>query len=319
MAFLSSAIVLVGTATLPMTASAAGTLAFAPFAPITGSPTLVDAGARASADFDRDGFPDLLGFGEILFGGPNPSSQIAPGGGFTVGWGDFNGDGNTDLIESTDPVVSLSSPYVVLGLGPGTGTTRAAFATSPTDIGLGSYREITVYDVNLDGADDILMWSPFGPPSNPDIAFGSVTGVPFTTPPLLSVGVAGTVSGLIDVRSADFDGDGFGDMVIETALSSYTVEATIYQGGPSGFTEIATIPLTDFKMVLGDVNGDGLIDIGTGSASDRWALQIPLLPANVPEVGLPALMFISATASVCLVRRSRPTHLQNGRPSTSER
>jgi hypothetical protein len=306
---LSALISILLTIVQPLSAHAAGTISFAPFASISGSPTLIDAG-RPEADFDKDGFADTYDmYGPVVFGGPNPGVQRVEGVPFVVGFGDFNGDGNTDLIASNHPLLPFGRPFVVLGLGAGTGADRAAFETAALTIEPGlENTEIRAYDVNLDGADDIVTWRTIGPPENADVHFGSSSGTPFAGPPLRVGADLQGFAGFLDVQSADLNNDGFGDMVILNG-NFESWYAAVYEGGPNGFTLVTTIPLALFSwMSLGDVNGDGLIDVGSGNAPTLWALQVPSLPANVPETPLPALGLVCTTAllaSASVARRRR--------------
>lgn len=296
-------------AAMPVKANAGAPLSFAPFVAVAGTPALIDAGLPDAPDFDNDGFPDSFGGQqntELSFGGPSPSTELvptAPALPVVVATGDFNGDGHVDLIVSALPLSFAGNSFaLVLGQGavPG-GTPRAAFgAPAPLSPNVTNRLQLRVYDVNLDGADDLLAWdSSFG---QVVVTFGSTTDVPLAAAP----GRFGTGGTFLDVRSADFDKDGYGDMVVVDTPGPVGL-ASIYQGGPTGFTFIATLQLTSYAMVLGDVNGDGLVDIGTGAG--RWALQVVLPPADVPEFGLPVLLPISAAGLIALAHLAQRRRL----------
>jgi hypothetical protein len=115
----------------------------------------VSAGSDAvvSADFNCDGRIDLASAGGLLMGNGDGTFQSAlslpPIGGSRLVVGDFNGDGNPDLVGSTFPVWGFAGEMSVL-LGNGDGT----FA-QPIVIGDAVWT-LTARDVNGDGKHDLV-------------------------------------------------------------------------------------------------------------------------------------------------------------------
>jgi hypothetical protein len=292
---------------------ATGPIQFAPLTPIAGSPALVDLGkSKAVADFDGDGFADALVSplaGPVInFGGPNPGTQdltalALPGNLADIG--DFNGDGRADIVLASSSRNQLVG--VLPGLGAGTGADRAAFGPV-VPIGGSTQRTLwKVYDVNADGADDFVLYDQVFPEVYSQVRFGAKTGPLFTN--LLDL-VPALV--FLDIKTADLNGDGFVDLVVGASDSGQGV-GQVYEGGQSGFTPGAVFrPLgfSGFGAILGDVNGDGLLDIGL-DGSEQWALQLNGPSVVVAEAPIALLLPLTALAvfagSVAVRRRqARP-------------
>lgn len=95
-----------------------------------------------------------------------------------------------------------------------------------------------------------------------------------------SVGAAPGLTTPVVLASGDLDGDGFGDVVALVSYGALSWSATVFYGGASGapartshFTaaDVTAAGITSFDglvpsamTVVGDVNGDGLSDIGFG-------------------------------------------------------
>jgi hypothetical protein len=249
------------------------------FSPSRGSPFSAGPNPNdlAGGDFNGDGRIDLaianhetqhvtvlLGDGRGAFA-PAPSSPVTVvvkphvhG----VAAGDFNGDGNLDLV--TD---SWADDRVLVLFGDGKGS----FATPGTyvDVGRHPYQRVRVADLNGDGKADIV--SPNLEGDNVTILLGDGTGK-FREP-------AGSPFACGDspfnVAIGDVNADGKLDLAIVNSPSSTSDRSgqdglfILIGDGLGGFTKMAGSPLATGKFpnipAIGDVNGDGVADVAVSS------------------------------------------------------
>lgn len=167
--------------------------------------------------------------------------------------GDFNGDGNPDLVYQD--AASGGNLHVLLGNGDGS---FRAGQIMPLPAGVGGPANvggvIDVGDLNGDGVPDIVLQS--GSPEavlvllgKGDGTFASPIGSPTTTQLVISTHVA----------IADFDGDGHADIVFNDNSSNLHLMRGDGKGGlgaPSTFS--AGI---DGDVQTADLNGDGRPDL----------------------------------------------------------
>ena len=217
----------------------------------------------ATADFNRDGKPDLaiatcadnscvakalgisLGNGNGTFQAPLPPVSGYQGG--TLFTGDFNGDGKPDLIE-----VNSANFQIFPGNGDGT-----FLSPVTTPFGSSPYCRPLIADVNHDGRLDFVAGS--GPSLFSLLGNGDGT---FGTPNLIFKGrydlnFCGVVGG-------DFNGDG----KIDLAAFDGRNHILIFSGNGDGTFNTFTTFQTDFgvSMIAADFTGDGKLDITTGAA-----------------------------------------------------
>ncbi len=230
----------------------------------------------AIADFDRDGKLDLAianheeKYLTVLLGDGKGGFAPAPNSPFTVetrphvhgvATGDFNGDGNPDLVTE-----SWGNNQVAILFGDSKGGFNAS--RKFLDVGKMPYQRVRVGDVNADGKSDIITTNLEG--GNFTILLGDSkggfkqsTGSPFPcgdSPFNFAVG--------------DVNKDGKADLAIVNSPSSATGSGkdglTILLGdGAGGFKTLTGSPFVTGKIpnrvAIGDVNGDGISDIAVSS------------------------------------------------------
>lgn len=263
------------------------------FSPAPGSPFPAGHSPNdiAVGDFNRDGWLDLafanhetqhltvlLGDGRGRFA-PAPHSPVTVAvrpHTHGVATGDFNGDGNLDLV--TD---SWADDRLEVLFGDGKGS----FATPGTYVAVGKhpYQRVRVADLNGDGKADIV---------SPNLEGNNVTI-------LLSDGKGGLrqPSGSpfpcgdspFNVAIGDVNADGIPDLAMVNSPGS-TADRTGQDGltillgdGRGGFTTMTGSPFvtaTRPNMVtIGDVNGDGVADVVV-SNPDSDTITIFLMSRN---------------------------------------
>jgi hypothetical protein len=273
------------------------------------------AGRAVMADFNGDGKADLafsvqdLGIFYVLLGQGD--------GGFTavpfditsttlntlvpVAVGDFNGDGNTDLImEDTGPV-GTDTNKVSLMLGNGDGSLRP-----PVPIADASTYSVAVGDFNGDGIADLAIADLH---AGVRILLGKGDGTfqsSVAYPTSLQSGV-----GANSVTLGDFNGDGIADLVT-TDGSSATVSILLGNGdGSFQMPASIAVPGLPISLVVGDFNQDGKADIATGQASNPLVavllgkgdgtFQPPVTYTTVQAPGALAVADINGDGSLDLV------------------
>ena len=209
-------------------------------------------GAMVAADFNQDGTTDVAFIGgswspSVCFGRAegsfsNATNYPPAGGGTVLAPGDFNNDGNADLV-----MVSDYSWSVLLGNGAG-GFTRTNVSTY-----LGSVTAVAVGDFNGDGNLDLAI----AVDKKVMLAFGRGDGsfALATNYYSLSISALGLAAG-------DLNGDGSLDLVAVGAGTQGTC-VLINQGdgtfaAPRYYTSSADYTRT---LVLGDFDGDGNVDM----------------------------------------------------------
>src|SRR5438067_5883194 len=243
----------------------------------------------AVADFNGDGFPDLVA-GSIalttLLPGQRDGTFAEPGLDVHAAStsvpplaADFDGDGKLDLVTAANGVLSFSR-----GRGDGRfdDAVRTSLSSSPA-----FPRDAVVADFDGDGRPDVAM--------NLDerdailIARNAGNGQ-FTQTTLAAGFNAGGA-----IRAADVNGDGKPDLIV--AAQSATTAAVLLNNG-AGFAPPANLNTSAIAgdIAVADFNGDGRLDLFVATRSTTANLFLgrgdgtfqPPTNVTVPAAGLPS-------------------------------
>jgi uncharacterized protein (TIGR03437 family) len=236
-----------------------------------GSPFTVGAAPQSMAvgDFNGDGQPDLVvaNSGDntvtILLGNGMGGFAAAAGSPFAVGAapqsvavGDFNGDGQPDLVvaNSGDNTVTI---LLGNGMGGFTAATGSPFAVGTTP------ESVAVADFNGDGKPDIVTAN--NGANDLTILLGDGTGG-FAVAPGSPFAL-----GLFpqSVAVGDFNGDGKPDLV--AAISGNNTVRVLLGNGSGGFTGGGAFAVGSFpqSVAVADLNGDGKLDIVSANSGNN--------------------------------------------------
>lgn len=242
------------------------------FAAVGGSPFAVGGILQsvALADINGDGAPDIfttnvrnsLGEVRVLAGDGGGGFTVLAGSPFAVGngpesvvLGDVNDDGATDIVT---PNSGSNDVTVLVGDGGGgfmeLADSPIVFATDPTDIGLGDIDSDGILDAVIlrEARDDVVLLRGLGK------GIFSRPGAP------IKVGDSPE-----SVALGDINGDGGLDIVTANRISN---DVTVLAGdGGGAFSAVAGSPFAvgsfpfPVSVALGDINGDGALDIVTAN------------------------------------------------------
>jgi hypothetical protein len=225
----------------------------------------------AVGDFNGDGIPDLVvanylslpGTVSVLLGNGDGTFQPARSFGvgveqpWTVAVGDFNGDGNLDIVTGNGATYGLS---VLLGNGNGTFQPARIYEYAP-----GGRRDVpyslAVGDFNGDGKQDLAGAGSRGVVG---VLLGNGNGT-FDAGQAYDTGSDGCLS----VSVGDFRGNGHLDLV----AANYGNTVSVLLGNGDGTFQAAqnyVVGSNQFfiaSVAVGDFNGDGALDIAVADAA----------------------------------------------------
>ncbi|WP_251955889.1 DUF4347 domain-containing protein [Nostoc commune] len=177
---------------------------------------------------------------------------------YSIVTGDFNKDGNTDLVTANKSSQSVS---VLLGKGDGTFNPASNFSVVGFN-GLNPY-SVAVADFNKDGNTDLVTAN--NTSSNISVLFGDgkATG---GFGPAINFALPSGSSSPVSIAMGDFNKDGKSDIV--TANNASQNVSVLLGDGNGGFAVAKNfrVPSRPTSVTVGDFNGDGKSDLAVTSS-----------------------------------------------------
>jgi hypothetical protein len=206
----------------------------------------------------------LLGNGAGGFGAAsNFATGAAPN---SVAIGDLNGDGKPDLVVGTSEPDAVFGKDISVLLGTGNGSFGAATNTRAGS----SPRAATIADLNDDGKLDVIVGSTLA--GSIVILSGDGAGG-FNSTRQIGVGLEKAVA----LAVGDLNGDGSADIVVagDPSGNGGGVVHVLLGDGAGGFGPVTFYSLSvssPNSVAIGDLNGDGKVDLAVGDAGGNVVL-----------------------------------------------
>jgi hypothetical protein len=303
---------------------------FAAIGPANGAASGDGAVSLAVADFNHDGNPDLAmvnpdsgGYGvlSVLWGNGDgtfrmptyPGTYWVP---LSAAVGDFNGDGNSDLVVSEDDLNSCGYVEVMYGNGLGDFTANGYSTNHPSSgLAAGNFgyitldgfttQQVAVGDFTGDGLDDLVL-ADSGVWVDPGRGDGTFD---------VGNGFAANGTYQTSVAVADFNADGHLDAVTSDGDTG-TVSMMLGVGdGNLPYTGAFAVGASPTAVAVGDFNGDGRPDVAAANGGSN-TVSVLLNDGDWPVQNTPWLRIDDATVverntgtvdAVFTVTRSGPT------------
>ncbi len=221
--------------------------------------------------------------------GASTSFSTEPTSSSAVRMGDLNGDGISDLVTAG---YDASDGFATVRLGTGTGTFGAA--TTYTTEGTSS-RALSLSDLNGDGILDLITAGDDTSVGYATIRLGTGTG---TFGAATSYTTEGTISYALSV--GDVNGDGRLDLVtagIGGGVGYSTVRLGTGTGTFGAATSYTTEATSSRALTLGDLNGDGILDLVTAGIGGGAGYSTVRLGTGSGTFGAATSFAMDATSS----------------------
>ncbi len=166
----------------------------------------------------------------------------------------------TAFLQSTNPIGPTLAFGPGAGAGSGVGTTLALTPQTTIGDGAGNGKRVTLGDVNGDGTNDTVVASGFGVTGRVTVFDGRTGGQ------LFQFGAIADFSGGLFVAAADFNRDGFAEVVVTPdAGGGPRVQVFSFESGNpvvrADFFALDQNIRTGLTVATGDVNGDRFPDL----------------------------------------------------------